>query len=73
MNLKPYAKAVVAAAGAAVMAAEEFWAPDTTVGRVLVIVSAALTAVGVYAVPNRPSGPAPVPPGGPAGPPSGQR
>ncbi|OLE29606.1 MAG: hypothetical protein AUG44_03400 [Actinobacteria bacterium 13_1_20CM_3_71_11] len=41
-----YAKAVVAAVGAGVLAAEAFWGPDTTAGRVLIIASAVLT-VGV--------------------------
>lgn len=47
-----YAKAIVAALGGAVTAALTIWGPETTVGQVLVIVSAALTALGVYATPN---------------------
>ena len=53
-----YAKAVVAAVGAGVLAAEAFWGPDTTAGRVLIIASAVLTVFGVWAAP-RPPGPPP--------------
>jgi len=46
------AKAVVAILGAGVTAALGIWGPDTSVGRVLVIVAAICTAAGVYLVPN---------------------
>lgn len=49
------AKAAVAIVGSAVTAALGIWGPDTNVGRVLIVVSAALTAATVYLVPNKPS------------------
>lgn len=52
-----YAKALVAAAGAGVLAAEAFWGPDTTAGRVLIIASAVLTVFGVWAAPRPPEPP----------------
>lgn len=48
-----YAKAVVAIAGGAVTAALGIFPEDTTTWKVLTIVSAALTAAGVYLTPNR--------------------
>jgi hypothetical protein len=52
-GLAPYAKTVVAAVGAGLTAAAGFWGTDTTLGRFIVIGLAVVTAVGVYAVPNR--------------------
>ncbi len=46
------AKAIVAVIGAAVTAALGIVPPSTTVWQVLTVISAALTAVGVYLVPN---------------------
>ena len=48
-----YAKALVAVAGSTVTAALGLVPPHTTVWTVLTIVSAALTAAGVYLVPNQ--------------------
>jgi len=47
-----YAKAFVAICGAAVTAALGIFPANTQTWTVLTIVSAALTAAGVYAVPN---------------------
>lgn len=63
-----YAKAIVAVVGSAVTAALAIFPPGTTVYNLLTIVSAALTAAGVYLVPNR-AAPAPVPPPKPGPPP----
>ena len=54
-----WAKAVVAAVGAGVLAAEAFWGPDTTAGKLLVIASAVLTVFGVWAAPRPPDSPGP--------------
>jgi len=58
--MERYRKAIVAALGAGVTAALGIWGPDTKVGQVLTVVSAALTALSVYAVPNAPTEPAAV-------------
>lgn len=50
-----YAKAIVAIAGSTVTAALALVPPSSTLWSVLTIVSAALTATGVYLVPNRPA------------------
>ncbi len=47
-----YAKAIVAIAGAAVTAALGIFPADTQMWTALTIVSAAITAAGVYLVPN---------------------
>lgn len=47
-----YAKAIVAIAGAAVTAALGIFPANTAVWQALTIASAALTAAGVYLVPN---------------------
>lgn len=47
-----YAKAVVGALGAAVTAALALVPPASTTWNVLTVVAAALTAAGVYLVPN---------------------
>lgn len=53
--MNAYAKAVVAIIGAAVTAALGIFPANSTVWVILTIVSAALTAAGVYAVPNKPA------------------
>lgn len=50
-----YAKFIVAVLGAVVTSALTIWGPDTSVGHILVIASAALTAISVYAVKNAPA------------------
>lgn len=50
-----YRKAIVAIIGAGVTTALQFWGPDTKVGQVLTILSALLTAAGVYWVTNEPA------------------
>lgn len=50
-----YAKAFVAITGAAVTAALGILPPNTAVWALLTILSAALTAAGVYLVPNTPA------------------
>lgn len=50
--MNTYAKALVAILGAAVTAALGIVPPDDTLWQVLTVVSAALTAAAVYAVPN---------------------
>lgn len=47
-----YIKAIVAVIGGAVTSALTIWGPDTTVGQVLVVASAMITALSVYAFPN---------------------
>ena len=58
MKWEQYRKAIAAVGGSAVMAALSIWGPDTNVGRVLIILAAALTTLGVYALPNAPATPA---------------
>jgi hypothetical protein len=53
--MSKYAKMWVAIAGAAVTSALALFPPDTSVWTGLTIASAALTAAGVYRVPNSPS------------------
>lgn len=48
------AKFLVAVVGAGVTSALTIWGPETSVGQVLVVVAAVLTAVGVWATPNTP-------------------
>ena len=50
--MKAYTKAIVAVIGAGATAALQIWGPDTNVGRVLTVVSALVTAAGVYLLPN---------------------
>jgi hypothetical protein len=50
--MSKYAKAWVSIAGATVTAALALFPPDTGVWTALTILSAALTAAGVYLVPN---------------------
>lgn len=50
-----YAKAVAAIIGAGATAALGIWGPDTSAGRILVVVAALCTAAGVYLVPNKPA------------------
>jgi len=52
-----YAKAIVAVIGAALTAASTFVAPGSTWGHIVTIALAAVTAAGVYAVPNTPAVP----------------
>lgn len=59
-NLKPYAKALVAALGGGLTVAETFVAPTSTWGHVIAVVLGALTVAGVYAVRNTPAVPAAV-------------
>lgn len=47
-----YVKFIVAAVGGAITSALTIWGPDTTVGQVLVVASALITAISVYAFPN---------------------
>lgn len=54
-----YAKAIVAILGAAVTAALGIVPDQSVLFAVLTVVSAALTAAGVYAVPNRSPGDTP--------------
>lgn len=49
-----YAKAIVAVAGSTVTAALALFPPSSTAWQALTILSAALTATGVYLVPNQP-------------------
>jgi len=55
MKWEQYRKAIAAVGGSAVTAALGIWGPTTDVGHALVIASAALTALGVYAVRNAPA------------------
>lgn len=55
----PYLKFVVAIVGAGVTSALTLVAPDTDLFKVLTVVSAVLTAVAVYVVPNKPAVAAP--------------
>ncbi len=50
-----YAKAIVAVIGAAVTSALAIFPQGTTTWNALTILSAALTALAVYVVPNAPS------------------
>ena len=50
--MKQYAKAIMAAIGAAITAAAGLVAADSTVGKVLTVAAAAVTVLGVYLVPN---------------------
>lgn len=52
--MNKYSKFIAAVAGAVVTSALTIWGPETNVGRILVIVSAGLTAATVYAVRNEP-------------------
>lgn len=54
LNLKPYAKALVAAIGGGLTVAATFVAPGSTWGHVIAIAIGALTVAGVYAVRNTP-------------------
>ncbi len=55
MNKTTKVKFYVGLAGAVVQAALQFVGPDGTAGQVLAVVAALLTAVGVYAFPNKPA------------------
>jgi hypothetical protein len=55
MNTTTKAKYWVGLAGAVVQAALQFVGTDGTAGHVLAIAAALLTAVGVYAFPNKPA------------------
>lgn len=50
-----YAKAIVAIIGAAVTAALGIFPASTTTWQLLTILSAAITAAGVYVTPNKPA------------------
>lgn len=50
--LSEYRKFIAAVVGAGVTSALQIWGPDTKVGQILTVVSAVLTAVAVYTVPN---------------------
>jgi len=50
----PYAKGIVAIIGAAVTAALGIVPPHTTTWQILTVLAAAVTAAGVYVVPNTP-------------------
>ena len=50
----PYAKGIVAIIGAAVTAALGIVPPHTTTWQILTVLAAAVTAAGVYLVPNAP-------------------
>lgn len=49
-----YAKFVIAAIGAATIIINTLWGPDSQAAHILSAVVAAATALGVYAVPNKP-------------------
>lgn len=51
-SITPYAKAFVALLGAVATALLSVYGPDTSTGRVLVIVSLVATTILVYRVPN---------------------
>ena len=53
--MKAYAKAIVAVLGAAITAALGIVPEGSTLWGVLTVVAAAVTAIGVYAVPNTPA------------------
>lgn len=53
--MQKYAKAIVAIAGAAVMAALQIFPANSPTWQALTILSAAITAAGVYLVPNAPA------------------
>ena len=55
MTTTTKAKFWVGLAGALVQAAIQFVGPDGDAGRWLALTAALLTAVGVYAIPNRPA------------------
>ena len=57
MKWEQYRKAIAAVGGAAVISALTIWGPDTQIGHGLVIASATLTALGVYAWKNAPAEP----------------
>lgn len=50
-----YAKALVAVAGSTVTAALALFPPSSVTWQVLTVLSAGLTAAGVYLVPNKPA------------------
>jgi hypothetical protein len=52
-----YAKAIVAICGAAVTAALGIIPANTTLWQILTVLAAAITAAGVYLVPNQPAKP----------------
>jgi len=52
--MSAYAKALVAIAGGAVTAALAIFPKDSTTWQILTVVSATLTAAGVYLTPNKP-------------------
>lgn len=52
----PYAKAIVAIVGAAVTAGLGIVPPHSTMWQILTVLAAAVTAAGVYLVPNAPKG-----------------
>lgn len=51
-----YAKFIIAVLGAALTSAAALVSPGTTAWTVLQVILAALTAIGVYVVPNKTSG-----------------
>lgn len=53
MNLKPYSKTVVAVIGAALTWAIATYASDPDISKYLSLVTAVLTAAGVYQVSNK--------------------
>lgn len=55
-NITEYAKFVVAIVGAGLTSALQFAAPDTNEFKWLTIALAVITAVAVFAVPNKPAG-----------------
>jgi hypothetical protein len=65
--MSQYAKAIVAVLGAAVTTLLALIPPETTLWIVLTVIAAALTAIGVYAVPNAPADTRTALYGGPAG------
>ena len=50
--MNKYVKFIAAVIGGAVTSALTIWGPDTSVGQVLVVASALITAISVYAFPN---------------------
>lgn len=55
MNNTTKAKFYVGLAGALVQGALQFVGPDGTAGQWLSLAAAVITAVGVYAIPNKPA------------------
>lgn len=53
--MERYRKFWAAIVGAGATTGLTIWGPETTVGKVLIVVAAVATAAAVYALPNEPS------------------